>query len=388
MNTLHFDKRKSGLTLIDDLPWGVHFCQFYQTQEDILGILLPYFRAGLENNELCLWVTAGPVNTAEAKEALRKAVPGFESYARSGQMEIISCRRWRAGEKMPASNLSAWLDKAIASGFDGLRLSCPAFPVKKDSKSFVCHEAAAIDGVNIIAVFTYPRDKFDALGLMEVVKNHRFALVRSAGKWEVIESSEARIIKDALRRSEEKLRSLFSNMSEGFAYHRIVLDARGKPCDYVFLEVNKAFESLTGLTGEDIIGKRVTEVLPGIEKDPTGWIEKYGRVALTAEPIQFESYSELLNSWYAISAFSPHKGFFAVTFSDVTQRKQAEADLRERTEQLEASNKEHEAFTYSVSHDLRAPLRAIDGYSKIIEEDYRENWRKRANDCWRFSKKY
>src|SRR3972149_4865607 len=106
MNTLYFDKRKSGLSLIDDLPWGVHFCHFYETREDILDILLPYFRAGLENNELCLWVTAGPIGTAEAKEALLQAVPDFKGYARRGQIEIISHLRWRAGEKMPAGHLA------------------------------------------------------------------------------------------------------------------------------------------------------------------------------------------------------------------------------------------------------------------------------------------
>ncbi len=104
---------------------------------------------------------------------------------------------------------------------------------------------------------------------MEVVKNHRYALIRNAGNWEVIKSSEA-TIKDALQQSEEKLHSLFHNMSEAFAYHRIVLNSRGEPCDYIFLETNEAFEKLTGI--KNAIGKKATEVLPGIERDATDWI--------------------------------------------------------------------------------------------------------------------
>ncbi|HLA28768.1 MAG TPA: MEDS domain-containing protein [Syntrophales bacterium] len=334
MITIQFDKRKSGLSQIGDLPWGVHFCQFYRAKEDILDVLVPYFRAGLENNELCIWSTSRPISVADAKEVLQKAVPDFEQYLKKGQIEIIPNRRWQAEEKTAGDTLASRLDNAIAGGFDGLRLACHAFPEKKGGKTFTCYGADAIERYNVIAVFVYPRERFDALGLMEVVKNHRFALVRNAGRWEVIESSEVRI-RDDLKKSQEKLHSLFSNMSEGFAYHRIVLDARGEPCDYVFLEVNEAFEKLTGLKGEKIIGKKVTEALPWIEKDSTGWIEEFGKVALTGKPIQFESYAETPKRWYAISAFSPHNGFFAVTFSDITERVLAEAALKSSNRKME-----------------------------------------------------
>lgn len=335
MNTIQFNKRKSGLPQIGDLPWGVHFCQFYRTKEDILDVLVPYFRAGLENNELCIWSTPRPISVADANEALQKAVPDFEQYLKKGQIAIIPYRRWRAEEKTEGGTLASRLDNAIAGGFDGLRLSCHAFPEKKGGKTFPCYGADVIERHNVIAVFVYPRERFDALRLMEVVKNHRFALVRNAGSWEIIESSDVRIIRDDLKKSQDKLHSLFSNMSEGFAYHRIVLDASGKPCDYFFLEVNEAFEKVTGLKGEKIIGKKATEALPWIEKDSTGWIEKFGKVAMTGKPIQFESYAETPKRWYAVSAFSPHKGFFAVTFSDITERKLAEAALNSNNRKME-----------------------------------------------------
>jgi PAS domain-containing protein len=83
-------------------------------------------------------------------------------------------------------------------------------------------------------------------------------------------------------------------MMDGFAYHKIIVDKSGKSVDYVFLEVNGAFERMTGLKREKIIGKKVTEVLAGTAKDPADWIGLYGKVALTCEPIQFENFAEPL----------------------------------------------------------------------------------------------
>ena len=72
--------RKSGIDIIGDVPWGTHFCQFYQTKRDLMDILVPYFKAGLENNEFCIWVTSQPLDVEEAKEALRRAVPDIDVY--------------------------------------------------------------------------------------------------------------------------------------------------------------------------------------------------------------------------------------------------------------------------------------------------------------------
>jgi len=121
---------------------------------------------------------------------------------------------------------------------------------------------------------------------------------------------------------------LFDNMVSGFAYHKILSNSEGTPVDYEFLAVNKAFEKFTGLRKTDIIGKRVTDVYPGIENQEFDWIGVYGKVALTGEPIAFEQYFEPQQHWYYISAYCPQKGFFAVTFENITARKKAEEALQ------------------------------------------------------------
>jgi PAS domain S-box-containing protein len=135
----------------------------------------------------------------------------------------------------------------------------------------------------------------------------------------------------ALRESEKRYRDLFNGMTEGFSLHEIVTDAEGTPCDYRFLEINPAFERLTGLKKEDLLGRTVLEALPGTEPF---WIETYGRVALTGEPTHFEQYSRELDRHYEVRAFRPAERQFAALFLDITFRKRAEDALRESEERF------------------------------------------------------
>ncbi|MCL4464494.1 MAG: ATP-binding protein [Chloroflexi bacterium] len=178
----------------------------------------------------------------------------------------------------------------------------------------------------------------------------------------------------AMRESEERYRSLFTAMTEGFALHEIIYDDLGEPCDYRFLAINPAFERLTGMKREDVVGKTHNEVLPG--NDPY-WVNAYGAVVLSGEPAEFENYSPALQKHYRVLAYRPAPRQIAVIVVDITERKQAEAErerllgeVQRRAVELDVANKEIEAFSYSVSHDLRAPLRGIDGFSQALLEDH------------------
>ncbi len=126
---------------------------------------------------------------------------------------------------------------------------------------------------------------------------------------------------EELRKSEAQYRGLFENMIEGYAYCKMIFET-GKPKDFIYLSVNRAFETLTGL--ENVVGKKVTEVIPGIREADPGLFEIYGRVSLTGKPERFEMFVEALKMWFSISVYSPEKEFFVAVFDVITERKKAE----------------------------------------------------------------
>jgi PAS domain S-box-containing protein len=190
---------------------------------------------------------------------------------------------------------------------------------------------------------------------------------------------QAEQMSQALRKSEERYQTLFREMLNGFALHEIICDEAGNPSNYRFLALNPAFERMTGLKAAETVGRTILEIMPDTERS---WIEYYGKVALTGEPVFFENYAASLKKHFEVVAFRPMMNQFACVFSDITERKEAEERIRalnrsleqrvqERTAELRAANDELESFAYTVSHDLRAPLRAMNGFSQALLEDHR-----------------
>ena len=162
--------------------------------------------------------------------------------------------------------------------------------------------------------------------------------------------TERKQAEEALRESESRYHSLFSSMSEGFALHHVILDDAGKPCDYRFLDINPAFERLTGMSREAVVGKSMREVLP--QEDPY-WIEIYGRVALTGESVHFEHYSPVLKKHYEVFAYRPAPLQFAVVFTDVSERKRTEEALRESRNRLSVIMESIADGFYALDQELR-----------------------------------
>jgi len=132
------------------------------------------------------------------------------------------------------------------------------------------------------------------------------------------EREEARV---ALQKSEARYRLLFENMLEGFAYCRMFFE-NDRPTDFVYLDVNGAFEKLTGL--KNVIGKKIGDMIPGIQAAYPELFEIYGRVVLTGKPERFEIYSASFGGWLDISVYRPEKEHFIAVFDNITERKQTE----------------------------------------------------------------
>lgn len=171
---------------------------------------------------------------------------------------------------------------------------------------------------------------------------------------------------EALRQSEEKYHRLFAEMSNGCALHEIMYDSDGNAVDYITLEINHAYELFLNTRREDVIGKKASEILPSEELKH--WLEIFGSVAMTGKSVHYEMYSPFNQKYFEGSAYCPEKNKFAVTFSDITERKRAEKARVKLEEQLRQSQKMESIgrLAGGVAHDFNNILVVILGYSDLL----------------------
>src|ERR1700736_5612274 len=206
--------RKTGVDVVGDVPWGTHFCLFYETRTDLLETLVSYCKAGLESQEFCLWVVAEPLTVEDAKLALKRAVAGFDQYFADHSIEIVAARDWYLHDGTFDLNrvLGGWNEKlarASARGYAGVRVTGDtAWLEKRDWKDFCEYEDSlnqAVANQRLAVLCTYPLAACGAAEILDVVRTHQFAVTRRRGGWDVIETAGHKQAKAEIKRLNEEL---------------------------------------------------------------------------------------------------------------------------------------------------------------------------------------
>jgi PAS domain S-box-containing protein len=392
--------RKTGISVVGDIPWGTHFCHFYETKEDLLDILIPYFKAGLENNEFCVWVVADPLGEEGARDALRRAIPDADRYLGAGHIEIVPHTFFPASRQQasPAGSIeivspTEWclkggafvaeriinglnekLAAALANGYAGLRVNCVDAWLEVNRKDFIQFEKTLdekLDGQRMIVLCSYPLSSSSAAEIFDVVNTHQLAIVRRRGEWEVVETSE-------LKQAKAEIKLLNEGLERRVVERTRELEATNERLRGEIVERRRAEEALRvtnsklelivdtsplPITGTDA-GGRITSWNKAAER-LFGWTEEeaVGDVCPTIPPEEAEDYLEMIRRvmqgethlglvhyrqkkggdllYCSVSAAPQRNGRgepvgVTIIVEDITERKLAEEQLKSSNEELRA----------------------------------------------------
>ncbi len=323
--------RRTGIEVIGGAPWGTHFCQFYESKQDLLEILVPYFRQGLGDNEFCMWVTSEPLQVSEARTALSAAVPDLGDSIRQGRIEILDYTEWytRSGCFNAEQVLQGWIDKlegALARGFEGLRLTGNTFWLEsKDWAGFTAYEEAVnrvIGNYRMLAVCTYSLNRCGAHEIMDVLSNHRFALVKREGRWQMVESSGRRLAEAALAESEQKYSEADRAMRQLSQFPlqnpNPVLRVA---CDGTLLFANEPARKWLAA-----LGWQTPQPLPA------QLLTVAAQACKGEQPAETEVACQEGRTYFLTAAKPPHEDYVNCYAIDITQRKRTERQLQEVAE--------------------------------------------------------
>jgi signal transduction histidine kinase len=205
--------RDLAIPAIGKAPWGTHFCQFYDSKQDLLDTLVPFFRAGLENNEMCQWMTSDPLTVEDAVEALSREVDDLERRVARGQMLIGPISFWyiTSEEVDPERLLNLWtpaIENALTQRYAGLRVTGnESWLPARQWKQFMVYESTFGQkylNQRVVALCTYPLGMCDSSKMLDVLIRHQFALIKHRG-WTLIEPSERKRATAAVERMNQAL---------------------------------------------------------------------------------------------------------------------------------------------------------------------------------------
>jgi signal transduction histidine kinase len=236
--------RKTGISALGSMPWGTHFCNFYETKDDLLDILVPYFAAGLENGEFCIWILSDPIDEADATNALIRAFPEAERHLPAGDIKIVAHSKWYLSNDTFDRDrvIEGWLEnlaQALAKGYTGMRVNGnTSWLTEEDWRSFMEYERGLNESIanqKIILLCTYPLHNARATALFDIAHAHRFAIAKRKGRWDVLETPE-------LVQGNQELFSLSQNLEQRAAERIIALAEANEQLRALSARLNSAIE--------------------------------------------------------------------------------------------------------------------------------------------------
>ncbi|MGZ4930882.1 MAG: PAS domain S-box protein [Halobacteriota archaeon] len=364
-----------GLDVVDDVPWGTHLCLFYETKEDLIEILVPYFAEGLRSNEACMWVTSEPLEQDEAIAALAKAVPNIDNFIKSGQLLTLPYTEWhiKGGTFDPDRVTHGWIEKeqeALNRGFEGLRLAGNTAWIERSlSDTFTDYEAAVNDVITehrMIAVCPYSVEKCTGNDVIDVIRNHVGTIIKQGGTWAVVEdvlhrkgietalqqereelaamnealqstNEELRVSNEELRYETEQRKRAEEQLRATSHYARSLLEASLDPlltisAEGIITDVNEATEEATGYSRDELIGSDFSDYFTEPSKARKGYMQVFADGFVRDYPLSIRHKSgSVTDVLYNATVYRNERGNVQGVFAaarDITELKRTEEELR------------------------------------------------------------
>lgn len=383
-NALENQLRYTGLDIIGSAPWGTHFCNFFYTKQDLLEILVPYFKAGLENNEFCLWITSDPISVEEALASLRHGIPLFDQYLASSSIEVLVHADWylKDGVFDPKRVIDGWNEKlthALARGYAGMRVNGnEAWLERHVWKDFIEYERElnhSIVDKNLIVMCTYPLHKCNGADVLDVAHVHEMAAAMRDGRLEIVEKPELKRSKAEIKKLKDELEKLADErniqliqalkdvkisaerFSRLFHLNPFVPMVLSELNDGRYIEVNASFTDLFGFTPDEVIGKTVRELdvwVNPIQRDAFVATIKQGGEVKNAEVKLKTKSGKVLDVRFSMIAIPMNDGPKMLSMAlDFTEQKVAERMLRESEQNLDTLINSSPGEIWLASKELR-----------------------------------
>jgi signal transduction histidine kinase len=407
--------RPSGIEVIGNIPWGTHFCHFYQTKEDLLSVQVPFFKTGLENNEYCIWILSGRTRIEDAINALKGEVPDLDAYYERESIEILSHRDWYLtnGQFELDHVIQSILDRlriALERGFEGLRLNGDeSWLDDGTSHDFIEYERflnPAIAGKKLIIACSYRLDKSTATDMLDVALVHECTVSKRKGRWEILETprlietkaqlnKEKELLEKRVAKSTRELSRITEQVKKERSERRKTMISLRKSQLHLKTIVDTAdiafvlFDSNLHVLLFNAIASYWSTLSFGVplKKDIyfPDLLNENGRVrfsemmktVLSGESLSYETnYQDAGDSreWYQVSIHPvmDDNGVavgISCAASNITRDKLIKTEHERLSGQLTRRNKDLDKFAFVLSHDLRAPLANMLGLAKMLKDN-------------------